>query len=70
MDLQKAFCTIDHEIPLGKLKCYGIKGTANNCFNTFLRNSYQSRNIKESSSERKQKTTHGGPQGTVLGPFT
>lgn len=34
------------------LYCYGITGTANNWFNTFLKNRYQFTNIKESSSEK------------------
>ena len=68
IDLQKAFDTVNHEILLDKLHYYGIKGTANNWFNTFLKNRYQFTNIKESSSE-KQKTTHGVPQGSVLGPL-
>ena len=45
---------------------YGIKGIANNWFNTFLKNRHQFTNIKESSSE-KQKTTHGVPQRSILG---
>ena len=69
IDLQKAFDTVNHEILLDKSHCYGTKGTANNWFNTFLKNRYQFTNIKKSSSE-KQKTTHGVPQGAVLGPLS
>ena len=68
IDLQKAFDTVNHEILLDKLHYYGIKSRANNWFNTFLKNRYQFTNIKKSSSE-KQKTTHGIPQGSVLGPL-
>ena len=68
IDLQKAFDSVNHEIHLDKLHYHKIKVTANNWFNTFLKNRYQFTNIKESSSE-KQKTTHGVPQRSVLGPL-
>ena len=66
IDPQKAFETVNHEILLDRLHYYGIKGTANNWSNTFLKNRYQFANNKEISSE-KQKPTHGVPQGSVLG---
>ena len=41
VDLQKAFDTVDHEIPLSKLDFYGIRGISNNCFKSYLSNRKQ-----------------------------
>ena len=38
IDLQNAFDTVDHNILLQKLNHYGIRGVANDLFNSYLSN--------------------------------
>ena len=59
---------MNHTILLDKLKYYGVRRIANNCFKSFLQNRYQYTNIKECSSE-KLLITHGLPQDSALGPL-
>ena len=68
IDLQKAFDTVNHDILLDKLNYYGIKGIPNMWFETFLKERYQYTTIKEYSSDQLM-STHGVPQGSVLGPL-
>ena len=68
IDLQKAFRSVNHDILLDKLNYYGIKGIPNMWFETLLKERYQYTTIKEYSSD-KLMSTHGVPQGPVLGPL-
>ena len=68
IDLQKAFDTVDHEILLQKLKHYGIRGTANNWFRSYLSNRKQFVSLSGHSSIL-EFILHGVPQGSVLGPL-
>ena len=68
IDLQKAFDTVDHNILLQKLNYYGIRGTANNWFKSYLTNRMQFVSINGYNSD-KLITQYGVPQGSVLGPL-
>jgi hypothetical protein len=68
VDLSKAFDTVAHKLLLEKLNKYGVRGTCNDWFDSYL-------------SERPMKVTfegvestclsvkHGVPQGSILGPL-
>ena len=66
VDLQKAFGTVDHNILLGKLKHYGIRGVAYTWFESYLieRKEYLSIN---GHKPKHLSISLGIPQGSVLG---
>ena len=68
IDLRKAFDTVDHDILLGKLHHYGIRGIINEWFASYLKRRHQTTEIKNCISE-KHETLYGVPQGSVLGPL-
>lgn len=68
LDLSKAFDTVKHHILLEKLKNYGIRGSAQNLFRTYLENRTQVVKIGNSASSAR-RVECGVPQGTVLGPI-
>ena len=68
IDLQKAFDTVNHSIPLHKLSHYGIRGTVNDWFSSYLSNRIQTTQVGSHVS-RKESTLCGVPQGSVLGPL-
>lgn len=59
---------MNHKILLKKLDHYGIRGIANNWFNSYLTERYQYVYLNGESSEKKTITC-GVPQGSVLGPL-
>ncbi len=63
LDQSKAFDTLDHAIPLNKMKYYGIKNN-----DSYLSNRKQFVDIEGTKSEMLQIKT-GVPQGLVLGPL-
>ena len=68
IDLQKTFDTVDHQILISKLNYYGIRGTANNWFNSYLSNRKQYVTINGHDSDEVDME-YGVPQGSVLGPL-
>ena len=68
IDLAKAFDTVDHKILLSKLKHYGIRGIANQWFQSYLSNRKQFVSINECNS-KYLPVECGVPQGSILGPF-
>ena len=68
IDFAKAFETIDHKILLYKLSCYGIRGTINEWFCSYLSNRTMYVDFKGTVSERRTVNI-GVPQGTILGPI-
>ena len=68
VDLQKAFDNVDHNILLGKLKHYGIRGVAYSWLESFLKDRKQYVSINGYNSKHLQISL-GVPQGSVLGPL-
>ena len=68
VDFQKAFDTVDHNILLDKLNRYGITGTTNEWFRSYLRDRKQFVSILGFESNQRS-LSHGVPQGSVLGPL-
>ena len=60
-----AFDTIDHNILLGKLKHYGIRGVAYSLFQSYLKKRKQYVSVNEYNSVSVSLDV---PQGSVLGP--
>ena len=72
-DLSKAFACVDYDILLGKLKFYGITGTANKLIESYLTNRFQRVKLRDNQSvncySEWDKVKQGIPQGSVLGPL-
>ena len=65
-DLQKAFHTVDHQIPLAKLNHHGICGVSNDWFKSYLSNGNQY--VFTNGYETGLAAINCGvPQGSVLG---
>ena len=65
VDLQKSFDTVDHNILLGKLKHYGIRGLAYSWFESYLKDRKQYVSVKT----KNLQISLGVSQGSVLGPL-
>ena len=68
LDFSKAFDNVDHEILLGKLEHYGIRGCALSWFKSYLSKKQQFVTYNDCKSE-KQHIRCGVPQGSILGPL-
>ena len=63
MDLSKAFDSLNHEMPLAKLKAYGLDSNSD-----YLTNRLQ-RCKRINSFSEWGKVLNGVPQGSILGPL-
>ena len=68
VDLQKAFDTVDHNILMGKLKQYSIRGVAYSWFESYLKGRKQPVSINRFHS-KDLPISYGVPQGSVLETF-
>ena len=68
IDLTKGFDSINHDILLYKLQCYGITYISLNWFTSYLYHRQQIVSCNGMLSE-KENVTIGVPQGTILGPI-
>ena len=68
LDLSKAFDTVDHSILLDKLSHYGIRGSPNALFRSYL--SGRTQMVRCNDKISSEKTVNiGVPQGSILGPL-
>lgn len=68
VDFRKAFDTVNHEILLGKLQRYGVRGIALDLLRNYLHNRKQLVRIGKKVSSIKTINI-GIPQGSILGPL-
>ena len=67
VDLKKAFDTVDHQILLSRLYCYGIRGKFHELLSSYLSNCLQYTVVNGVLSDYLKVTCV--PQGSVLGPL-
>ena len=68
MDLSKAFDSLNHELLIAKLKCYGLDQHAVEFFRRYLSNRYQCCKTNNTLGDWK-KIIAGVPQGSILDPL-
>ena len=68
LDLRKAFDTVDHNILLKKLSCYGLQGKELSLMHSYLSDRSQCCSI-EGMVSAFIPITCGIPQGSILGPL-
>jgi hypothetical protein len=68
LDLSKAFDTISHDILLTKWNFYGVRGLANDWFQSYLSGRKQYTEFMSKSSSILPVEC-GVPQGSILGPL-
>ena len=68
MNLSKAFDSLNHELLIAKLKCYGLDQNAVEFFRSYLSNRYQCCKINNTLGDWR-KIIAGVPQGSILVPL-
>ena len=68
MDLSKAFDSLNHELLIAKVKCYGLDQHAVEFFKSYLSNHYQGCKINNTPGDWR-KTVAGVPQRSILSPL-
>ena len=68
IDLKKAFDTVNHDILIKKLQCYGLGSKELLWFKSYLTNRVQTVNVNSTLSDF-QPINIGIPQGSILGPL-
>ena len=68
MDFAKAFDTVNHQILIGKLEHYGVRGIASSLIASYLTNRKQYTVNNEQATDMLPITV-GVPQGSMLGLF-
>ena len=68
IDLKKAFDTVDHNILLRKLYCYGVDGNALQLLKSYLTDRMKRRYVNGVLST-EQYISCGIPQASILGPL-
>ena len=68
MDLSKAFDSLNHELLIAKLKCYGLDQHAVEFFRSHLSNRCQCCKVNNTLGDWR-KIIAGVPQGSILGPL-
>ena len=73
LDLSKAFDTLNHEVLLKKLDCYGVRGIVNDWFKSYLEGRTLIAKVNTSKENTTKSTpfhiTYGTAQGSCLGPL-
>ena len=69
VDLKKAFDTVDHQILLKKLFCYGFRDVSLEWFQSYLSDRLQCTLLENTMSDLSKENPFGVPQGSVLGPL-
>ena len=68
LDLSKVFDSLDHTLLLRKLRLLGLSRITLEWFRSYLTHRSQSVRIGCELQSESRKTTHGVPQGSILGP--
>ena len=68
LDIRRAFDSIDNDLLLHKLQCYGFRGVAFDFIKSYLSNRKQYVEVNGYTSDVKEINI-GVPQGSVLGPL-